>query len=218
MGVNCFGCNFPIPEDTKKYFIFDKDEATNKCLVFKIHQITGEECSIDMDESYVCADCHNLLTIISNLESTFKQKFESKQNNIYISTSEKDKNPTNKPTHGLVHAKASANNLLVVENVNELEDEMKEHPEQEMIIQENRPEKVWSMDYLMENGEELFQTNTPTKGGLANLPTHGSPSIEGPTNAPSNSPAKCPKNAFQLDEIPQEVSVSLITRLGLRPN
>ena len=67
MGANCFGCNFPIQDETQKYFIFERDRSTKRCLVFKIFQITGEECSIDMDESFVCGVCHHLLTEISSL-------------------------------------------------------------------------------------------------------------------------------------------------------
>ena len=74
MEVNCFNCQQIISNSAKKHFIFEKDSAIKRCLVYKINQLTEAECLPDQDESYICGQCRDILINILKLEEDFKDK------------------------------------------------------------------------------------------------------------------------------------------------
>merc|ERR1712226_257551 len=83
MEVNCFNCMEIISSHSKKYFIFEKDSSVDKCLVYKINQLTEAECLLDKDESYICGDCRGVLVEIFTLEKKFKEKSKPRNDSHY---------------------------------------------------------------------------------------------------------------------------------------
>ena len=75
---NCLNCNLTLSEEDQKYNIFEKDLIIQKCLVFKIHQITGDYSNVSLDKIFICQICYKLLLDICKLEDSFKEKHQNK--------------------------------------------------------------------------------------------------------------------------------------------
>jgi len=73
--TKCTGCKNVIEDRTKKFSIFARDIQIKKCLVYKIHQLTGVDYLYFGNNTAICNDCHNLLVQIHFLEEKFVQSF-----------------------------------------------------------------------------------------------------------------------------------------------
>ena len=74
----CYGCKKSCG-NAPKFSIFERDSMTQKCLVFKIFQITGADDMFksDMDGIFLCLECHTMLIQIQILEQKFADQFNA---------------------------------------------------------------------------------------------------------------------------------------------
>ena len=72
---NCIGC-YKICSDIDRFSIFERDSLIQKCLVYKVFQITGIDLMFeDSKQSFLCTNCRTLIVQIHILEQQFLQNF-----------------------------------------------------------------------------------------------------------------------------------------------
>ena len=66
----CYACSKSFPSELRTS-IFTKDQYTEKCLVYKMHKITGKEYIMHPEGGFICLECHGILIKILELEEEF---------------------------------------------------------------------------------------------------------------------------------------------------
>ena len=74
MATKCLGCSQFLLENSSKFSIFERDDEAQKCLVYKIFQITQTDLIYkDTESSFLCSECRFLLVQCKECSKSFNE-------------------------------------------------------------------------------------------------------------------------------------------------